>query len=284
MSNWLKLEGDVCAVTGARGGMGAEICREFARNGTNVVMLDLDEEKVKAAAADLAAEFGIHAEGYKMNATDEAEVQAAVDATIADFGRVDVLVNTAGILRFAATAGTLLVGKAASIAAVQLFADPTSAAAVALGGVVVSVNTCANLVGRLSFGQISDKLGAYKSLLISLVVTIVALVIMSMSFTQSMFFVALALLGFSFGALLVIYPPLTGGAFGTSNIGVNYGIMFLGYAAATWISQPITAVLYHAEAGSAAYQQSFYGAIVIAAIAVVLTVSMMVSDSKKKSA
>lgn len=153
-----------------------------------------------------------------------------------------------------------------------------------LGGVVVSVNTCANLVGRLSFGQIIDKLGAYKSLLISLVVTIVALVIMSMSFTQSMFFVALALLGFSFGALLVIYPPLTGGAFGTSNIGVNYGIMFLGYAASTWISQPITAVLYHAEAGSAAYQQSFYGAIVIAAIAVVLTVYMMVSDSKKKSA
>ena len=179
---------------------------------------------------------------------------------------------------FAATAGTLLVGKVASIAAVQLFADPTSAAAVALGGVVVSVNTCANLVGRLSFGQIIDKLGAYKSLLISLVV------IMSMSFTQAMFFVALALLGFSFGALLVIYPPLTGGAFGTSNIGVNYGIMFLGYAASTWISQPITAVLYHAEAGSAAYQQSFYGAIVIAAIAVVLTVYMMVSDSKKKSA
>lgn len=102
MSNWLKLEGDVCAVTGALGGMGVEICREFARNGANVVLLDLDEEKVKAAAADLAAEFGIHAEGYKMNATDEAEVQAAVDATIAGFGRVDVLVNTAGILRFAA--------------------------------------------------------------------------------------------------------------------------------------------------------------------------------------
>lgn len=36
MSNWLKLEGDVCAVTGALGGMGVEICREFARNGANV--------------------------------------------------------------------------------------------------------------------------------------------------------------------------------------------------------------------------------------------------------
>lgn len=54
MSNWLRLEGDVCAVTGALGGMGVEICREFARNGANVVLLDLDEEKVKAAAADLA--------------------------------------------------------------------------------------------------------------------------------------------------------------------------------------------------------------------------------------
>ena len=55
MSNWLKLEGDVCAVTGALGGMGVEICREFARNGANVVLLDLDEEKVKAAAATAVA-------------------------------------------------------------------------------------------------------------------------------------------------------------------------------------------------------------------------------------
>ena len=140
-------------------------------------------------------------------------------------------------LRLRRHRGHLLVGKVASIAAVQLFADPTSAAAVALGGVVVSVNTCANLVGRLSFGQIIDKLGAYKSLLISLVVTIVALVIMSMSFTQAMFFVALALLGFSFGACSSSTAAHRW-RFGTSNIGVNYGIMFLGYAASTWISQP----------------------------------------------
>lgn len=185
---------------------------------------------------------------------------------------------------FAATAGTLLVGKVASIAAVQLFSDANSAEAVAVGGLVVTVNTLANLVGRLSFGQITDKIGGYKSLLVMLVITIFALILMSMSFSVPMFFVSLALLGFSFGALLVIYPPLTGGAFGTTNIGVNYGIMFLGYAASTWISQPITAVLYHAEAGNAAYQQSFYGAIAIAAVAVVLTVYMMVSDNKKQAA
>ena len=101
MNNWLNLEGDVCAVTGALGGMGTEICREFARNGASVGLLDLDKEKVDKAATALAEEFGVRATGYKMNACDEDEVQAAVDAAVAEFGRVDVLVNTAGILRFA---------------------------------------------------------------------------------------------------------------------------------------------------------------------------------------
>lgn len=101
MENWLRLEGDVCAVTGALGGMGTEICREFARNGANVVLLDLDEARVREAAAALGEEFGVHAEGYRMDATDEQSVQDAVDATIRDFGHVEVLVNTAGILRFA---------------------------------------------------------------------------------------------------------------------------------------------------------------------------------------
>lgn len=101
MNNWLKLEGDVCAVTGALGGMGAEICREFARNGANVALLDLDFEKVRSAAASLEQEYGVKARGYRMNATDQNEVQAAVDGIVADFGRADVLVNTAGILRFA---------------------------------------------------------------------------------------------------------------------------------------------------------------------------------------
>ena len=60
--------------------------------------------------------------------------------------------------------------------------------------------------------------------------------------------------------------------------------MFLGYAASTWISQPIAAVLYRPEAGNAAYQQSFVGAVVIALLAVVLTVLMMVQDGRRKDA
>ncbi len=184
----------------------------------------------------------------------------------------------------AATAGTLLVGSAASIAAVQLFPDPASTAAVAIGGTVVMVNTIANFVGRIAFGTIVDRIGGYRSLLVMLVITIAALALMSMSFTQGMFFVALALLGFGFGALLVIYPPLTGSIFGTTNLGVNYGIMFLGYAASTWISSPISSALFDASAGSAAYQHCFYGAIAIALVAVALTALMMVGDERRAAA
>lgn len=231
-----------------------------------------------------APEAGWLPEGFEN--TDGASAHAGTfgDLTPAEMVKTPrfwVLIIT---FAFAATAGTLLVGKVATIATVQLFADTTSAEAIAVSGLVVTVNTLANLFGRLSFGQITDKIGGYKSLLVMLAITIFALILMSLSFSVPLFMVSLVLLGFSFGALLVIYPPLTGGAFGTSNIGVNYGIMFLGYAASTWISQPITAVLYHAEAGNAAYQQSFYGAIAIAAVAVALTVYMMVSDNKKNAA
>lgn len=231
-----------------------------------------------------APEAGWLPEGFESVAGTSAHAGTFGDLTPAQMvktARFWVLITT---FAFAATAGTLLVGKVATIATVQLFADAASSEAIAVSGIVVTVNTLANLVGRLSFGQITDKIGGYKSLLVMLVITIAALFLMSVSFSVPLFMVSLVLLGFSFGALLVIYPPLTGAAFGTSNIGVNYGIMFLGYAASTWISQPITAVLYHADAGQAAYQQSFYGAIVIAAVAVVFTVYMMKADSKKSAA
>lgn len=185
------------------------------------------------------------------------------------------------IFAAAATAGTMLVGSLASIAKVQLFDNPASAAALAVGGTVVTVNTISNFVGRLSFGAVFDKIGAYKSLLIMLVATIIALIGMSFAFSGVYFFICLAVLGFSFGALLVIYPPLTAQTFGTSNLGINYGIMFLGYAISTWISSPLASALNNAEAGRAAYRFSFYGAAVIGLIAVGLTLFLMVRDSRK---
>ncbi|MDF7671102.1 SDR family NAD(P)-dependent oxidoreductase [Orbaceae bacterium ESL0721] len=101
MSNsWLGLENDVCVITGAVGGMGLEISREFAKQKVNLALIDLDETKCQQLADDLAKEYGIKAIGFACNTTSEESVDAAVAKVKKTFGRCDILVNTAAILRF----------------------------------------------------------------------------------------------------------------------------------------------------------------------------------------
>lgn len=97
---WLGLEGKVVVVTGAVGGMGTKFTEEFAKQGANLALVDLLEEKTQARAAELNKQYGVDTLAVKCNTTNEAEVDAAVKAVIDHFGRVDVLVNTAAILRF----------------------------------------------------------------------------------------------------------------------------------------------------------------------------------------
>lgn len=79
----------------------------------------------------------------------------------------------------------------------------------------------------------------------------------------------------TFGALLVIYPPLTGETFGTKHLGVNYGIMFLGYALGAWIG-PRLATGLHSEAYG--YRMAFYAAagITLAGLVIVLLLAARV--------
>lgn len=100
MSDWLGLQEQVIVVTGAIGGMGTRICEAFSSHGAKVVLLDLDDGKVQAAATTLHARFGTETLSVACDTTDEAAVDAAVAAVYARFKRVDVLVNTAAILRF----------------------------------------------------------------------------------------------------------------------------------------------------------------------------------------
>ncbi|MGW0039957.1 SDR family NAD(P)-dependent oxidoreductase [Gordonia sp. NPDC003376] len=85
--------GQTVAVTGGARGIGLELGRFFVRTGADVFLLDFDEDEVAKAAAEVGAR-AIHAD-----VGSTADIETAVERIIADTGRIDVIVNNAGILR-----------------------------------------------------------------------------------------------------------------------------------------------------------------------------------------
>ncbi len=85
------LEGQVVLVTGGGSGLGAAFCRRLAADGARVVVNDIDEAAAGAVATELGGEAAV------FDVTDSAAFDAAVDRVVAHYGRLDVLVNNAGI-------------------------------------------------------------------------------------------------------------------------------------------------------------------------------------------
>ncbi|MGE0281932.1 MAG: glucose 1-dehydrogenase [Rhizobiaceae bacterium] len=89
----MSLEGKVALVTGAGSGFGEGIAKRFVAGGAKVAVLDRD----KTAAERVARELGDKAIAVVADIAKETDVDTAVAATLARFGRVDVLINNAGI-------------------------------------------------------------------------------------------------------------------------------------------------------------------------------------------
>lgn len=87
----------VALVTGANRGIGLEIVRQLARNGLRVVLTARDAAKGQAARAALAAE-GLEASFHGLDVCDAGQARAAAEWVEREFGRLDALVNNAGVL------------------------------------------------------------------------------------------------------------------------------------------------------------------------------------------
>ena len=88
-----------CAlITGAAGGIGLGCAEAFAEEGCDLVLLDLDEAKVAAVAADLAGRSGRTVHALACDLADAEAARMAVIRAAALLGRIDVLVNNAGVL------------------------------------------------------------------------------------------------------------------------------------------------------------------------------------------
>lgn len=92
-----KLDGQVAIITGGARGIGAGICEVFCEAGAKVAMWDVLEEG--QAEADRIAANGGTITFQKVDITDRAVVQQAVDQLMEQYGKIDILINNAGIIR-----------------------------------------------------------------------------------------------------------------------------------------------------------------------------------------
>ncbi|HWG30264.1 MAG TPA: SDR family NAD(P)-dependent oxidoreductase [Steroidobacteraceae bacterium] len=94
----MKLPGKTVVITGAGRGIGRALAERLGRDGGHIALLDVNPEDLRATRQALEGE-GIRARDYTVDVATEAAVIEAMDAVVRDFGRLDVLVNNAGIIR-----------------------------------------------------------------------------------------------------------------------------------------------------------------------------------------
>jgi len=88
-----EFKGQAAVITGAASGLGFAIATRLHQAGARVAMLDLNEGAVQSAAK----EVGVNASGFSLDVTNETQVNGVIERIGGQFGRIDILVNSAGV-------------------------------------------------------------------------------------------------------------------------------------------------------------------------------------------
>ncbi len=95
-----NVKGKIIVITGASSGNGAATARHFAERGASVVLAARRQDRIDALAKELT-DAGHQAKAIQTDVTDKAQVQNLVDGAVKEFGRIDVLLNNAGLMPLA---------------------------------------------------------------------------------------------------------------------------------------------------------------------------------------
>lgn len=171
--------------------------------------------------------------------------------------------------------GLMMISNASPIAQKTVGFTPATA------GLVVTALALCNTGGRVVCGWVSDLLGRINTLAVALVLAVVGLFLVKYGAGNgigSAFVIGVCIVGFTFGAFMGVYPGFTADQFGPKNNGINYGIMFIGFAVAGWFGPKIVSSYATAEPP---YDMAFTIAIVIAIVGLALTFLYRAMSRKK---
>ena len=147
----MRLEGKVALISGGARGMGAEEARIFTREGAKVVIGDISEDEGKAVEAQIS-EAGGQALFVRLDVTRESDWTSAVDQAVSRFGKLDVLVNNAGISSRAFTDDIVIDAwdKIMEVNSKGVFLGTRAAVPMMLeagGGSIINISSIMGLVG-----------------------------------------------------------------------------------------------------------------------------------------
>ena len=93
----MQMDSKVAMVTGGAGGLGEGIAKVLAQRGADVAVADIDLHGAEEVVRQLA-QYGHKARAYRADVTSRDRLQETVETILAEFGRIDVLVNVAGVI------------------------------------------------------------------------------------------------------------------------------------------------------------------------------------------
>lgn len=96
MNKYFDLSGQVALVTGCSTGLGVQMAKALASQGASIVALARRADKLKAVTDEISKDFGVKTLAIPCDITDTDAVDAAIDKTLAEFGRLDIVINNAG--------------------------------------------------------------------------------------------------------------------------------------------------------------------------------------------
>ncbi|WZL73871.1 OFA family MFS transporter [Clostridiaceae bacterium 35-E11] len=179
------------------------------------------------------------------------------------------------MLLIGAFSGLMIVSQASPIAQGMVGVSPAQAA------IAVSVLALFNAGGRLLCGVVSDKIGRINTLTSVFVLSAAMMMLLTTVKVGAygIFLIAISGIGLCFGGFMGVYPAFTADSFGAKNNGVNYGIMFCGFALAGFFGPRTAASISAASGGN--YTKAFIIGAVLSIIGLVIT--FIYRAMKKKS-